>query len=103
MPRHCPGCSHPTICRTHGCAAVEYRRNKEKAMNQIPAFNPRGDAPKPRSEPGPGDDAPCVKCGGALDTGLECTECGLDNYEAVTGKPFGSLRGFGVTITPGGA
>jgi len=30
----------------------------------------------------------CVKCGGALDTGLECTECGHDNYEAVTGKPF---------------
>ena len=28
MVKHCKGCSHPTICRTHGCAAVEYRRNK---------------------------------------------------------------------------
>lgn len=43
---------------------------------------------QPHSEPGKGDDVPCVKCGGALDTGLECTECGHDNYEAVTGKPF---------------
>jgi hypothetical protein len=29
--RPCKGCSHPTICRTHGCAAVEYRRNKAAA------------------------------------------------------------------------
>lgn len=26
--RHCKGCSHPTICNTHGCAADEYRRNQ---------------------------------------------------------------------------
>ena len=90
MPRHCPGCSHPTICRTHGCAALEYRRNKERKMEGLPKFNPRSDAQKPRSEPGPGDDVPCVKCGGALDTGLECTECNHDNHEAVTGKPFGA-------------
>lgn len=39
--------------------------------------------------PGPGDDIPCAKCGAvALDTGLECDECGHDNYKAVTGKPF---------------
>lgn len=31
MARHCTGCSHPTICRTHGCAAVEARNNKERA------------------------------------------------------------------------
>ena len=30
MPRHCPGCSHPTICRTHGCAADEARENKRR-------------------------------------------------------------------------
>lgn len=48
----------------------------------------RSDVPKIRDEAGPGDDVPCVKCGGALDTGLECSECGHDNYEAVTGKPF---------------
>lgn len=57
-------------------------------MQGLPAFNPRSDAPKRRDEPGEGDDVPCVKCGGALDTGLECTECGHDNYEAVVGKPF---------------
>ena len=57
-------------------------------MQGLPAFSPRSDAPKRRDGPGKGDDVPCVKCGGALDTGLECTECGHDNYEAVTGKPF---------------
>lgn len=57
-------------------------------MQGLPAFNRRSDAPKRCDEPGKGDDVPCVKCGGALDTGLECTECGYDNYEAVTGKPF---------------
>lgn len=24
----CSGCSHPTVCRTHGCAAIEARRNQ---------------------------------------------------------------------------
>jgi len=62
----------------------------ETTMDGPPAFNPRSDALKRRDEPGKGDDVPCVKCGGALDTGLECTECGFDNYEAVTGKPFGA-------------
>ena len=34
--------------------------------------------PKP-SEPGLGDDIACSKCGAvALDTGLECDECGYD-------------------------
>ena len=42
------------------------------------------------SDAGLGDDVPCEKCGAiALDTGLECTECGHDNWEAITGKPFG--------------
>lgn len=27
----CPGCSHPTICRTHGCGAEEVRRNRRTA------------------------------------------------------------------------
>jgi hypothetical protein len=45
---------------------------------------------QPHSGPGKGDDVPCTNCGAvALDTGLECTECGHDNYEAVMGKPFG--------------
>ena len=61
-------------------------------MQGLPAFNPRSDAPKRRDEPGKGDDVPCVKCGGALDTGLECPECGHDNYAAVTGKPFKQLN-----------
>ena len=52
-------------------------------------FNPRSDAKKLRDEPGQGDDIPCVICGAiALDTGLECDECGCDNHEAVTGRPF---------------
>jgi hypothetical protein len=39
--------------------------------------------------PGPGDDVPCDKCGAiALDTGLECDECGYDNWEVVTGLPY---------------
>ena len=33
MGKHCPGCSHPTICRTHGCAADEARRNKQAVAN----------------------------------------------------------------------
>lgn len=58
-------------------------------MNNRP-FNARSDAAVRKSEPGEGDDVPCVKCGAvALDTGLECSECGHDNYEAVTGRPFG--------------
>lgn len=45
--------------------------------------------PASHDSPGLGDDVPCTACGEiALDTGLECSECGHDNYEAVTGKPF---------------
>lgn len=45
-----------------------------------------------RDEPGKGDDVACEKCGAtALDTGLECSECGHDNWQAVTGKPFGAV------------
>lgn len=60
-------------------------------MDGLPAFNPRSDATKPRDPPGLGDDIPCEKCGAvALDTGLECSECGHDNYPAVMGRPFGA-------------
>jgi len=45
--------------------------------------------PKQEPEPGLGDDIACVRCGAvALDTGLECDECGFDNYESVYGYPF---------------
>jgi len=58
-------------------------------MEGIRIFDPRSYAPKLPDEPGKGDDVPCEKCGAvALDTGLECYECGHDNYVAVTGKPF---------------
>jgi hypothetical protein len=54
----------------------------------LPPFNPN--RPRPKANPGEGDDVACIKCGAvALDTGLECSECGHDNYEAATGKPFG--------------
>lgn len=57
-------------------------------MNSNP-FNARSDAAARRDAPGEGDDVPCEKCGAvALDTGLECSECGHDNHEAVTGEPF---------------
>lgn len=57
-------------------------------MNNHP-FNARSDARQQKQEPGEGDDVPCVKCGKPeLDTGLECGNCGHDNYEAITGKPF---------------
>lgn len=60
-------------------------------MEVLPKFDPRSDAPKLEDEPGLGDDVPCEKCGAnALDTGLECTECGHDNWQAITGKPFGA-------------
>lgn len=68
-------------------------RNRRKGieMDRIPPFNPRSDVWEQRDEPGLGDDVACIKCGArALDTGLECDECGYDNYEAVTGKPFGA-------------
>ncbi|WP_430434774.1 hypothetical protein [Methyloversatilis sp.] len=61
-------------------------------MEGLPNFNARTDASARKDEPGDGDDVPCVKCGGALDTGLECSECGHDNYEAVTGKPFAKAK-----------
>lgn len=57
--------------------------------DKISAFDPNRDKYKADSDPGEGDDVPCVKCGLAwLDTGLECTNCGHDNYEAIIGKPF---------------
>lgn len=56
----------------------------------LPPFNPN--RPQPKSDPGLGDDEQCRACGAvALDTGLECSECGADNWEAITGKPFGTL------------
>ena len=62
-------------------------------MEGLPNFNPRSDALKARDEPGMGDDSACEKCGAvALDTGLECDECGHDNWQAVTGKLRGAQR-----------
>lgn len=62
-------------------------------MEGLPKFNMRSDVPSRRDEVGEGDDVPCERCGAvALDTGLECSECGHDNYEAVTGKPFAEVK-----------
>lgn len=59
-------------------------------MSPLPPFDPRRKDDLP-ADPGLGDDIACYACGSkALDTGLECDECGADNYEAVTGKPFSS-------------
>lgn len=42
-------------------------------------------------DPGPGDDELCARCGKmSIDTGLECYECGFDNYEHLTGRKRGS-------------
>ena len=60
-------------------------------MDNQKTFNPRSDAATPRDQSGLGDDIPCEKCGSvALDTGLECSECGHDNYPAVMGRTFGA-------------
>lgn len=45
-------------------------------MNRSPAN--RDHARRPADTEGLGDEIPCAKCGSALDTGLECTECGYD-------------------------
>jgi hypothetical protein len=34
--RYCRGCSHPTICKTHGCAAEEARFNRLKEETKEP-------------------------------------------------------------------
>lgn len=58
-------------------------------MDGLPKFNARSDAPVRRDEPGEGYDVACVNCGAvALDTGLECSVCGHDNWLAVTGEAF---------------
>lgn len=55
-------------------------------MRNMPEFDQRSYATRQRDEPGLGDDIACEKCGEvALDTGLECYECGHDNYFALTG------------------
>lgn len=43
-----------------------------------------------RDKPGIGDDIPCSRCGVvALDTGLECSECGYDMWpELNNGRDF---------------
>lgn len=62
-------------------------------MEGLPNFNARTDAAVRKNERGDGDDVACERCGAAaLDTGLECSECGHDNYEAVTGKPFAKAK-----------
>lgn len=44
--RHCKGCSHPTICNTHGCAADEHRRNRA-AKDGPHAAAEKSDLPPP--------------------------------------------------------
>ena len=56
-------------------------------MEGTPKFNPRSDALRKRDAPVLGDDIPCEKCGGELDTGFECIECAHDNYAAMYGEP----------------
>jgi rubredoxin len=34
------------------------------------------------------DKEKCPKCGGGLDTGWECNDCGFDAHFFATGKPF---------------
>jgi hypothetical protein len=34
IAKPCKGCSHPTICKTHGCGAVEARRNAAQASQR---------------------------------------------------------------------
>ena len=57
-------------------------------MKETKEISTCSEAVTPQSEPGLGDDVPCEMCGGALDTGCECTECNHDNWQAVYGKPF---------------
>ena len=41
------------------------------------------------------DDGPCLLCGGELDTGWECTECGADHHDGaqlIYRKPEGPLQ-----------
>ena len=83
-----------TVTTARGNAPCTYAGMTK--MDGTPKFNPRSDAAPQRSDPGKGDDVACEKCGEvALDTGLECGECGHDNWEAVTGEPspFGVGRG----------
>jgi rubredoxin len=37
----------------------------------------------------------CPKCGGELDTGWECNDCGFDAYALVHGHPFNGAVGTG--------
>jgi hypothetical protein len=56
-------------------------------------INSRSDAPSVMNQPGVGDDVACVNCGEvALDTGLECDECGWDNSEVLTGKKWHATK-----------
>jgi hypothetical protein len=56
-------------------------------------INSRSDAPSVMNQPGVGDDVACVNCGAvALDTGLECDECGWDNSEVLTGKKWHATK-----------
>ena len=35
ISKPCKGCSHPTICRTHGCAVIEAARNAVPATCKV--------------------------------------------------------------------
>lgn len=91
-PHNCLRTGDPSMDRNRANAgrSVRVRSGIWRGMcvMSLPPFNPSRVDP-PAEPPGMGDDVACWCCGAkALDTGLECAECGTDNYEAVTGKPF---------------
>ena len=71
-PNERAGLHHAGISsRTTPAPAAAIRRTHDRTGAPLPTG-------KRHSEPGAGDDVPCSKCGAALNTGLECTECGHD-------------------------
>lgn len=58
-------------------------------MNQYPGHRKATFQPKRETQgcDSVGDDIPCSKCGAvALDTGLECSECGHDMWPELSSK-----------------
>ena len=62
-------------------------------VSPAPTFERMNTMTDNRGGPGLGDDVPCSKCGAvALDTGLECTECGHDMRPEIDGQTIAVLR-----------
>lgn len=85
----------PSKWRPCDAEAADYLRKNPHLRYEVQELVVRADKPEQQAQkpsgPGLGDDIPCEKCGAvALDTGLECDECGHDNYQAVMGRPFGT-------------